>query len=139
MADEISGWGDAHARIAAAVLFLCREKTGADRAEVIREVIASIHAIERESPEPQSDPLLEPDQYKRESWARMTARHTIDGALVATERLPRADQTTLLRELAKRALWHLPNARDEVRAIMKWLDLETLKRQHPHDDPPGRD
>jgi hypothetical protein len=47
----------------------------------------------------------------RESWARATAHHIVDGALSASERsgrsLPSPDQIALLREIARRALWHM--------------------------------
>jgi hypothetical protein len=137
---EMSGWGAAQGQIQQAVEFLCRDKVGGERAEVIDEVVALVRSIGRgQAPEPQSDQLLERDQYERESWARRTARSIIDGALLASERLPRIEQVTLLRELAKRSLWHMPNSHDEARAITKWLDLENLKQPHPYDVPPKRD
>jgi hypothetical protein len=74
----------------------------------------------------------------RDIWAAATALHLVDGALSASERsggpLPNADQVALLREIAKRALWHIPNSRDEVRKLVKYLDIENLRQPHSRDD-----
>ena len=58
----------------------------------------------------------------------------VDGAL--SERLPKEYQSTLLREIARRALWHMPNPGDEVRALAKYFDIENLRKPHPGDDLP---
>jgi hypothetical protein len=68
--------------------------------------------------------------------------HVVDGALSASERsggkLPNADQIALLREIAKRALWHMPNSGDEARALVRYIDIESLRQPNPLDhDPPG--
>ena len=78
----------------------------------------------------------------RDIWAAATAMHLVDGALSASERtggrLPNADQTALLREIAKRVLWHLPNSGDEARALVRYIDIENLRQPNPLDDePPG--
>ncbi|SDS26915.1 hypothetical protein SAMN05444158_1535 [Bradyrhizobium canariense] len=78
------------------------------------------------------------DEHSREAWARATAHHIVDGALAASERsggkLPSPDQIALLREIARRALWHIPNSRDEVRKLVKYLDIENLRQPNPFDD-----
>jgi hypothetical protein len=78
------------------------------------------------------------DEQSRETWARATARHIVDGAQSASERsggpLPSPDQVALLREIARRALWHIPNSRDEVRKLVKYLDIENLRQPNPFDD-----
>jgi hypothetical protein len=48
------------------------------------------------------------------------------------------DQISLLREIARQALWHMPNSGDEVRTLRKYFDIENLRQQNPFDDdPPG--
>jgi len=78
----------------------------------------------------------------RDIWAEATAAHIVDGALSASDRsggqLPNADQIALLRAIATRSLWHLPNSSDEVRGMARRLYLEGLHQPHlPDDDPPG--
>jgi hypothetical protein len=79
----------------------------------------------------------------RDIWAEATAMHLVDGALSASERsggrLPNADQVALLREIAKRALWHMPNSADEARKLVRYVvDIENLRQPNPLDgDPPG--
>jgi hypothetical protein len=78
----------------------------------------------------------------RDIWAEATAAHIVDGALSASERSggppPNADQIALLREIAKRALWHMPDSSDEVRSLARHLYVESLRQPHPpDDDPPG--
>jgi hypothetical protein len=67
----------------------------------------------------------------------MSAHHIVDGALAASERSgppPSPDQAALLREIARRALWHIPNSREEVRKLVKYLDIENLRQPNPFDD-----
>lgn len=78
----------------------------------------------------------------RDIWAEATAAHIVDGALSASERsggrLPNEDQVALLREIAKRALWHMPNSGDEARKLVRFIDIANLKQPNPlDDDPPG--
>src|SRR5437016_5928076 len=78
----------------------------------------------------------------RDIWAAATAMHLVDGALSASERsggrLPNDDQVALLREIAKRALWHMPNSADEARKLVRYIDIENLRQPNPLDDePPG--
>jgi hypothetical protein len=47
---------------------------------------------------------------------------------------PTPDQVALLREIAKRALWHLPNSGDEARRLVDDIDTENLRQQNPFDD-----
>ena len=76
----------------------------------------------------------------RDIWAEATAAHIVDGALSASERsggqLPNADQIALLREIAKRALWHMPNSSEEVRGLARHVYLESLRQPHTLDDDP---
>jgi len=58
--------------------------------------------------------------------------------LAASERSPgphpTTDQVALLREIAKRALWHLPNSGDEARQLVRDIDIENLSQPNPFDD-----
>jgi hypothetical protein len=73
---------------------------------------------------------------KRTIWASGAAQHIIDGILAAIERYPRTDRTALLREIARRSLWHMPNSGDEVRDLARHFDIENLRQPHPRDDDP---
>ena len=78
------------------------------------------------------------DEAKRTIWARRAAEGIVDGVLTAAERLSAVDQAALLREMARRALWHMPNSRDEVRELVRHFDIENLRQPNPFDDdPPG--
>ena len=68
----------------------------------------------------------------------MVARNLVGAALAAVERLPSQDRWSLMRAIAKQALWHMPNAVKEARKLVDVMQIENLKQQHP-DDPPGRD
>jgi hypothetical protein len=78
------------------------------------------------------------DEQARESWAQRTAQYLVDGALGASERSagthPTPDQVALLREIARRALWHMPNSGDEARKLVRYIDIENLRQQNPFDD-----
>lgn len=76
--------------------------------------------------------MSQDDESKRTIWARRAAERIVDGMLTASERLP----TALLREIACRALWHMPNSSDEARALVRHIDVENLKQPHPSDDEP---
>jgi hypothetical protein len=83
------------------------------------------------------------DEDKRAIWARRAAERFVDGVLTASESLPKLDQNALLREIARRAFWHMPNSGDEVRALVRYFDIENLRQPHPRDDdapdePPSR-
>jgi hypothetical protein len=51
--------------------------------------------------------MTDDGQQSRETWARKAAHHVVDGVLAAIERYPAPDQMALLREVARRALWHI--------------------------------
>jgi len=76
---------------------------------------------------------------RREVWAVRVADRLVDGTLTAIERLPVPDQHSALRAIAKRALWHIPNAATEAQRLAQEMAVESLKQPHPRDDPPGRD
>ena len=80
--------------------------------------------------------MADDGQQSREVWARKAAHHIVDGVLAASERYPAPDQMALLREVARRALWHMPNSSDEVRDLARYLYLESLRQPHPRDDDP---
>jgi len=73
---------------------------------------------------------------KRTAWARKAAEHLVDGLLAATERAtgprPTADQIALLREIALRALSHMPHSGSEARRLVRHFDIENLR--HPDDE-----
>jgi hypothetical protein len=132
---QIEGWGAAQGQIQEAIEFLCNGKPPSTRAMIAEELARGDY------PTPQTSPF-DRDEHARESWARAAARHIVDGALSASERsggpLPSPDQISLLREITRRALWHIPNSREEVRKLVKYLDIENLRQPHPlDDDPPG--
>jgi len=66
------------------------------------------------------------EDVRREMWGRMTAAHLVDGALAACERQPARDQECLMREIARRALLHLPNPTAEGRKLAD--DMEALQQ-----------
>jgi hypothetical protein len=139
---QIEGWGAAQGQIQEAIEFLCNGKPPSTRAMIAEELVALVRSIARgEKPRAQADPFNE-EERSRESWARGTAHHVVDGALYASERSPGAsptpDQRALLRELARRALWHIPNSADEARGLVRWVTMENLRQPNPFDDdPPG--
>ena len=137
------GWGAAQLQIREAVHFLCAGKSASERAEIAEELVDLIRAIVRgDYPDHQSSPF-DREEHQREGWARGVAHHLVDGALAATERSggppPSPDQVSLLREIAKRALWHMPNSAAEARQLVSVMTIENLRQPHPKDDPPGRD
>jgi len=78
--------------------------------------------------------MTDSGQQSRETWARKAAHLIVDGVLAAIERYPAPDQMALLREVARRALWHMPNSSDEVRDLGRHFCLENLHQPHPRDD-----
>ena len=66
------------------------------------------------------------DDDARESWAKRTAHQLVDGALAASERSaashPSPDQVALLREIVRRALWHMPNSEDELKSLRDFTE-----------------
>jgi hypothetical protein len=75
------------------------------------------------------DKMLQHDSDKaRESWAKRNAQYLVDGIFGVSERSgwpwhPTTDQIALLREIARRAIWHMPNSRDEVRELVQYFDI----------------
>ena len=64
-----------------------------------------------------------------DTWAKRNAQHLVDGILGASERSgwpwhPTPDQVALLREIARRAIWHMPNSQEEVRALVRYFESE---------------
>jgi hypothetical protein len=138
MVDKIEGWGEAQRQIREAIEFLCSGKPASTRAEIADDLVALVRAIARgDYPKSQTSPH-DRDEYARETWARSSAHHIVDGALSTSERsggpLPSPDQVALLREIARRALWHIPNSHDEVRKLVKYLNIENLRQPNPFDD-----
>ena len=125
---KIEGWGAAQGQIREAISFLCDGKAPTERAEIADELVSLVRAMARGDYSPPQASPYERDEYERECWARASANHVIGGALRMSERFagsPRsADQNALLREIARRALWHMPNATDEVRNLVRYIDLE---------------
>ncbi len=135
---QIEGWGAAQGQIREAIEFLCDGKSASARASIAEDLVALVRSIAKgEEPKLQSDPS-DRDEHSRESWARAAAHHIIDGALAASERsggpLPTADQVSLLREMARRSLWHMPNSADETRKLVRYMDIENLRQPNPLDD-----
>jgi hypothetical protein len=83
---------------------------------------------------PWEDQMSQDDEAKRAIWARRAAERLVDGVVTASERLPLPDQAALLREIARRSLWHIPNSRDEVRELVRYFDIENLRQPHAGDD-----
>jgi hypothetical protein len=136
---QIEGWGAAQGKIREAIDFLCNGKSPAERADIADELVSLVRAMARgDYPAPQASPY-ERDEYERESWAQAVAKQVIGGALRMSERFtgsPRsADQNSLLREIVKTALWHMPNSRDEARNLVRYIDMENLRQPHPLDPP----
>ena len=74
------------------------------------------------------------DEKAREGWAKRTAVRLVDGILGATEWSagphPTPDQVALLREIVRRALWHMRSSGDEARDLV-CVDVEDLEHPHP--------
>lgn len=71
-------------------------------------------------------------QKGRDSWAKRNAQFLVDGILGASERSgwpwhPTPDQVVLLREIAKRALWHIPESDEELRKLRELLQPENTR------------
>jgi hypothetical protein len=140
MSQDFQSWGDAIGQINMAIEFLCKEKQAGERAAFADELALLVRSMARgDYPGPQTSPI-DRDEHAREAWARATANHVVDGALRASERTqgpsPSADQVALLREIARRALWHIPNLGDEVQELRRFFDIENLRQPHPLDDGP---
>jgi hypothetical protein len=141
MSQDLESWGDAIGQIGMAIEFLCKEKQSRERAELADELALLVRSIARGNyPGPQIS-TLDRDEHAREAWARGTANHIVDGALRASERthgsLPSPDQVALLREIARRALWHMPDSDDELKKLRDYFKTEDhLRQPHPSDNEP---
>jgi hypothetical protein len=60
---------------------------------------------------------------QRNAWARRVAEHVVIGALAASEGQPIQDQESLMREIARRALWRMADALAEARNLVKELEV----------------
>ena len=80
--------------------------------------------------------MSQDEETKRRIWARRVADRLVDGALTVGERLPQEDRNALLREIARRALWHMPKSDDELKALRDFFKIENLRQSHPGDDLP---
>jgi hypothetical protein len=78
--------------------------------------------------------MSQDEETKRRIWARRVADQIVDSALTVGERLPQEDRNALLREIARRALWHMPNSNDELKALRDFFKIENLRQPHPGDD-----
>jgi hypothetical protein len=140
---EIEGWGAAQGQIREAYFFLCKGKGPAERHEIAEEIVGAIRSLARgDQPAPLTDPLYDRGEHEREVWARGVADRIVAAAMLATERsgqgpLPTSDQVAMLREITRKALWHMPNAVDEARNLTKWITVEGLRQPHPGDKPLG--
>jgi hypothetical protein len=139
---NVAGWGAAQVQIREAVLFLCDGKDHAERVQIGEELVQLIRAMAwGERPQPQTTILHDGhDAHFREVWASMTAEHVVSAALGASERSPPGagpppspDQQALLREIARFALWHMKDAPDEARKLVRAMEIERLKQPHPAD------
>lgn len=75
----------------------------------------------------------------RQNWAKRNAQFLVDGILGASERSgwpwhPTPDQIALLREIAKRALWHLPEPNEELKELREFFEAENLQQAHSNGD-----
>jgi hypothetical protein len=133
---EIEGWGAAQGQIRNAFLFLCKDKDATARYEIAEELVGVLRSLARgDKPPPRSSPF---DRDEHERGAQKLAHNLIGVAMLANERSGHADkdQDVMLREIARLALWHMPNAADEARALGQHLKLESMKLPHPRDDVP---
>jgi hypothetical protein len=134
---RIPGWGAAQGQIRDAVLFLCAGKGRPEREQIAEELVGTIRAIARgEQPPLRSDPLLGREDHSREAWARRVADNLVSAVMLTCERTAAhvPDQNAVLREIAKLALWHMPNATIEARELVRTMEIEKLKQPHPGDD-----
>jgi hypothetical protein len=137
-------WGAAQAQISEAVHALCAGKDRDQRMEIVEGVVRTIrHIAWGDKPPPQMHPLYDGHEaHFRELWARLVADNLVGAALGASERAshsgpaPSPDQTALLREIARWALWHMPDAANEARKLVRAMEIERLKQPHPADAQP---
>jgi hypothetical protein len=135
----ISGWEEARLQIIEGVRFLCRGKTGVERAETVEKILDLVRQIARGNAPEISTPLIgHKDEHYREVWARRIADRLVGMVMLTAERYEAPELNAALREIAKLSLWHMPNALEEVKRIKAWIELERLRQPHPMDEPPKR-
>jgi hypothetical protein len=135
---EIEGWGAAQGQIREAFLFLCKDKGAPARHEIAEEIVGVLRSLARGDGPPLRSSPYDRDEHEREAWARSVANQLVALAMLANERSGdgQKDQDVMLREIARLALWHMPNAADEARALAQHLTLESMKLPHPRDNAP---
>jgi hypothetical protein len=133
-------WGPGTIPLGEAISVFFEGKDAADRQKVAEEIAAFVRARARgDRPAPKVDPLQK-EEHAREGWARMVAAEAIAAVMLASERTPHPypppspDQRAMLREIARLALWHMPNAADEARELVRQMTVERMKNPHPGDD-----
>ena len=138
---SLSWFGPEQVAILKALYSLFEGKSNHQRMEIAEDVVAYVRSIARgDKPLLRTDPLNK-EEHARERWARHVAQHFLDAALMASERSPEggpppdADQRVMLREIATLALWHMPDAVNEARALVRVMTIERFKRDHPRDEP----
>jgi len=126
---NIKGRGHAKQQIRDAIEFLCDGKDRQQRGEVAYDVwrLACDLALGAE-PAVRADPLGHRDEHECEAWAKVCARNIVGGAMRVSERLPWPHQIMLLRKIAELSLWHLPNAPNEAKQLMRQMKLRILAR-----------
>ena len=77
-----------------------------------------------------------PQDDQQTIWACRASESIVDGLVTASEHLPLVERSALLREIARRALWNMPNPRDEIRELAKYFGIENVRKPHPEDDLP---
>ena len=80
--------------------------------------------------------MSQDEKTNRTIWARRAAERIIDGTLTAVERLPKLDHDALLREIARRAIWHMRNSDAELKNLRDYFKIENLRQPHSNDDLP---
>src|SRR5262249_15977079 len=138
---DISEWGAAQLQVREAIHFLCEGKGRAERMEIAEELVNVIRAIARgDRPPKRTHPLYDGHEaHFREVWARMVADSLVGAALGASERVPHSgprasgDESVLVREIARLGLWHMANAPEEARELVRSMEVERMKQQHPKD------
>jgi hypothetical protein len=132
---SIPGWGAAQMQIREAMYFLLEGKAGLEREHIAEELVSFVRRLARgDKPELQSSPF-DIEEHAREGWARMVADLIVGGVLGTTERTSPKDRQSLLREIVRLAFWHMPNAVEEARGLVKYLEIERLRQPHPQDAP----
>jgi hypothetical protein len=134
------GWYAANLPFRVAVDAILDGKVGLEREDAARDMIACVHASTRGATPPPHASGFDKDGYYRECWTRYVA-HTVDQLVgFATERLSYEERDAVMLEIARYALWSLPNCSDQARKLAKQLEIDRLAGPgHPRDTPPAVD